>query len=140
MTITFAILDDHDRSVIETYSCDCGEGSTRSPTCHFCAGSGEVTFTQSRWTLNVTNDNANTLLAAIGIDPNRGEADGRTILDGLRRVHPDLVVRGQRTAVGENGARYQDCGQTAESALRKLRCLAGIALEACRRECPVIWG
>lgn len=135
MSITFGISNDLDTSKVEEFPCYKAGSTCRDPACPNCKGTGQITFRASRWTINLSNANANLVLEALGIDPQEGGVNPNRLLKALQRTPTHTFER-----PGAETARDVYCPITEPQAKRYWDRLHEIALEAAKREERVCWG
>lgn len=134
MTVTISIVNDKDRSIVDTYDCDWCNASADG--CKHCEN-GKIKFYSSRWQLNMANGNFSTLMSALGVKLSNdlcGSADARLLLAALDRFNPELGVRAERV-----DRHMVHCGIDLDYVMRRTTKLREIAMEAARREERIVW-
>jgi len=137
MSVTFYIENDTDKSIVNRYDCQCVDWDTNkpSPNCIDCKGKGEVIFKNSKWSLNLAEGNARTIISGLGLPgDNHGQVYGATLRTAIRVCIPALAHRAE-----VEGSNHWTMGLDAEYVARVHTRLLEIAKEAEKREEPVIW-
>lgn len=137
MSITISILNDEDKSLVETYECDClyTNGGMANASCICCEGTGQVRWSYSKWQLNMSCRNFGTLWSSLGLSrQSEGTIHPLVLKRVLDSFIPDLAVRSPFMI--DN---VYDFGISNEQIITYVAKLLMICDEALKREELVCW-
>jgi hypothetical protein len=145
MSITIHVIDDTDLSVQDEFACICGG---KNKACRCCHGSGKDCFVGSKYDLNLSEQNFNTLWNSLGIDPDSLMIDPDVLLAAISSFDPARAYRKNQIinkyAAGENSTELSgnwiNIGFPIESIIRRQHQLKAMALHAKKLGKRIVWG
>lgn len=142
MSITFDFVGSPRTTI--TYSCDLCEGRG-CPGCH----EGEISYSEGKYSLNVSNANAFALLPLMGLKPSHM---GEVAVEDLPAVRRALLLARNKasarrpacasgsTSRGQRGAVLVRTGRSDEYLLQRIDQLTELVVHAQEAAAPLYWG
>lgn len=145
MSITIHVIDDIDLSVQEEFDCICGG---KNKVCRCCHGTGKDCFVGSKYDMNMTSQNFETLWNSLGLNTDSLIIDPDDLLAAISSFNPLLAVRKNeiinKYGVEENSTELNgnwiNIGFPIESIIRRQQQLKTIALHAKSLGKNIVWG